>query len=483
MGERSARWLRVSTNKKGDKQQDESEQIPAIEQWETSHGYDFQKDYELTVSGFKDNKRFNETWAQVLADVLNGVFTVLVVWKLDRIDRKKQARRMIEEMTAVGGRIEFVTDTDLNGEPTLTTEVSTVLKGHLAYEESKKKQDNALRTLANHRANGAISSRPPFGYAVEGPKHGKYFVIVESLRVIVETIFAKCIAGDSLGTIASWLDAQGIPTARGGKWSVSALKNIINNRAYMGYVMSADKKDKEGNLVKRAEVIGKCPVIIDADRWADANRSLANHPNHGPLNVENRALCSGVLYCIECIDVNYSPMYRIQGNDGPVNKDGSRNKAYWYRCAGRGAQRKGCGNMVRLDIVDAKLDKLMSARNEPIMKREFVRGHNHAKEIADIDFQISQLSPEGLTRAEYRAKQDELWDEKEALQGTPDVPDRWELVDTGETYASRWNTADIDGKRDMLRNVKVLAGKNSDGTVQVFIRERDDDGQLSARWL
>ena len=450
MGERSARWLRVSTGK-----QDEGMQIPDVDRWETEHGYDVRKTYTISgASAFKGNTKFDSMWSQVIKDIINGVFTVLVVWKTDRIDRKLQTYEMIKEVVNAGGRVEFVTQPHLNDLSTMAGRVALNIQSEIAHEESKVKQDRAHMTRHVIRSNGGITSRPPFGYAVEGPRHGKYFVIVESLEETVKTIFAKCITGDSLITIAKWLDAEGVPTARGGKWSNTALKNIINNRAYMGYITDNDGK-----------TIGKCPVIIDAATWNTANKTLSARPNHGPILTENRALCTGSLFCPKCS----SPMYRISCKTGPVLKDGSRAREYFYRCAGRGAQRKGCGNMVWLNAVDALVNKAMSTDNAPVIIRKFVPGHNHADEIADVDYRISQLSPEGLTRAEYLAKQNELWDEKEVLENMPDVPDDWESVDTGETYASKWNAADEAGKRDILKETRIYAGKNERGEAYVII--------------
>jgi DNA invertase Pin-like site-specific DNA recombinase len=444
MAERSARWLRVSTNKKRN-QQDEGQQVPDIERWETGHGYNVRKTYTIHgASAFKGNKRFDQTWAQVIKDIENGVFTVLVVWKTNRIDRKLQTYEMIKEVVKAGGRIEFVVQPHLNDLSNMGGRVALNIESEVAYGESKEKSDTALRTLANHKTTGAISSRPPFGYAVEGPKHGKYFVVVESLTTTVKTIFAKSIAGDSLVTIAKWLDAEGIPTARGGKWSNTALKNIINNPAYMGYITDDNGK-----------VIGKCPAIIDADIHKAANNALSRRPKRGPILAENRALCSGVLVCPKC--EGNSPMNRILCKDGPVRADGTRAKVYYYRCVGRGAQRKGCGNMVKLDEVDAIIHEAMSEDDRPIMERIYIPGHNHDAEIADVDYRITQLSPEGITRAEYMEKLQVLWDEKETYEKMPFVPDSWDLVDTGETYASKWAASDDNGKREMLKEMHITA--------------------------
>ena len=241
-------------------------------------------------------------WAQVIKDIANGVFTVLVVWKTNRIDRKLQTYQMIREVVEAGGRIEFVMQPHLNDLSTMAGKVALKIEEEIAYGESKNKSDDAKRTLANHRTDGAINTRPPFGYEVEGEKHHKSFVIVESRRTIVETIFGKCIAGDSLVTIAKWLDAEGIPTARGGKWSASALKSIINNRAYMGYITDDNGK-----------TIGKCPVIIDADIFRAANNALSARPNHGPIIAENRALLASVLYCPVCSPTHPCTGLRLAG--------------------------------------------------------------------------------------------------------------------------------------------------------------------------
>ena len=54
-------------------------------------------------------------------------------------------------------------------------------------------------------------------------------------------------------------------------------------------------------------------------------------------------MLSGVLSCPACDD---SPMYRLASG--------------YYRCTGRGADRRGCGNMVRPRLVDAAVDQIIT---------------------------------------------------------------------------------------------------------------------------
>ncbi len=441
--ERSARWLRVSTKK-----QDEGSQVPDLERWEEAHAYDVKKTY--TVHGgsaFKGNRKFDEAWAQVIKDLTDGLFTVLVVWKLDRIDRKEQAMKMIREVVEAGGRVEFVTQTHLNDLATLGGKVSLTVEENIAHEESRIKSDRVKAKQVQIRADNGIIGRPPFGYSSEGVKYHRYLVPTPKGVKYIPEIFKRCIAGDSLVTIAKWLDSEGIKTDQGRAWSNTSLKHIINNRTYMGYRCSRDGR-----------VIGTCEAIIDAGTFKSANDKLKSRPKRGPILPENRALCAG-LKCLNCgVD---SPMYRMSAKDGPIRKDGTRAKAYFYRCAGRGAQRKGCGVMVKVEVVDEIVDEMMSENHLPITKRIYVPGRNHAAEIADVDFRITQLSPEGLSRAEYMEKLQALWDEKERYEGMEDVSDDWTTEpvrdDSGNvlTYADKWVTADLAGRHEMLEGLHI----------------------------
>lgn len=409
-----------------------------------AHNYDVQRVY--TVHGgsaFKGNKKFDDEWAKVIKDIINGVITVLVVWKTDRIDRKLQTYQMIKEIVEAGGRVEFVTQPHLNDLSTMGGRVALKIQEEVAHEESKTKSDRAIMTRDYLRAAGSITSRPPFGYAIVGERKAKRFEVVESLRPIVVEIFNRCIAGDSLETIARWLDSKGVPTHRGGKWAKPTVKTILINRAYMGYIQSDEGK-----------TIGTCPVIIDADSWKAANNALHSRPKRGPSRNVEKALCAGSIFCPRC--TNDSPMYRLRG--GRPN-----GRIYYYRCAGRGAQAHGCGLMVRLDKVDAAVDESMLSNHNTIMRRIFVPGHNHDAEIADVNFRITQLNPEALTDDEYDAALKALRAERDSYKAMPPTPDTWvrePLTDASGspvTYAAQWAAADFARKREILKEWRITA--------------------------
>jgi hypothetical protein len=141
--------------------------------------------------------------------------------------------------------------------------------------------------------------------------------------------------------------------------------------------------------------------------------------------------------------------------------------------------------MVRLDAVDAKIDKWMRNYGAPIPVKVYVPGHNHDAQIADVDFRITQLSPEGLTRAEYLEKLQTLWDEKEAYENMEDVADEWKYDSERDgngnvvTYASKWEASDFAGKRAILKDVKLQAGKNDEGEIYIIAEIVDAFGHTT----
>jgi hypothetical protein len=138
--------------------------------------------------------------------------------------------------------------------------------------------------------------------------------------------------------------------------------------------------------------------------------------------------------------------------------------------AGRGAQRKGCGNNIRKETVDNLVCQIMIGLKRPIMKIVFIPGNDHSAQLADVQFQLKQLANEDLTDEQYDAELARLRAERDRIRELPIEPGRVERVDTGQTYASRWATLQTDTERnDWLRSagVKIWAWRNPDDAEAV----------------
>ncbi|MBR1376656.1 MAG: recombinase family protein [Bacilli bacterium] len=88
-------------------------------------------------------------------------------------------------------------------------------------------------------------------------------------RELVNKIFDLYIDGESYFKIARAFNAENVPTKRGGHWSATTIKSIINNPLYIGKVRyGLQEKNKD----KAFTVDGKnIEPIVDEDKWNLAN--------------------------------------------------------------------------------------------------------------------------------------------------------------------------------------------------------------------
>ncbi len=277
-----------------------------------------------------------------------------------------------------------------------------------ARKEWEEIRERSMRAQAELRDRGKLVGRTPFGHAVAGTKYDKLLVPTEQGRRLVPEVFKRCIDGDSLGDIARWLEA-----GTGRSWWPRTIGTMIRNPVYIGH-----RADASGKTIHR------CEPLVDAATFARAGKALDSRPKRGHVDPANRAMLSGVLDCPSCAD---SPMYRL--NTG------------YYRCTGRGADRRGCGNMARTGAVDAAVGRIIAADfGIPVMAHVIIPGNEAqtAARLAEIQFEIRQLAAADLDDQEYDRRLAGLRAERDRVKAAEVVPDRVELTDTGERYSELW---------------------------------------------
>lgn len=96
----------------------------------------------------------------------------------------------------------------------------------LAEDESRSLSENNKWSIQKRFQNGTyVIGTPAYGYKnVDGK-----MVIDEKKAAVVRRMFASVLEGKSGAKIASELQAEGIPTARGGKWQSSVIIGMIRN--------------------------------------------------------------------------------------------------------------------------------------------------------------------------------------------------------------------------------------------------------------
>jgi DNA invertase Pin-like site-specific DNA recombinase len=344
-----------------------------------------------------------------------------------------------------------------------------------AFEERQDIIERVSRELAALRDAGKLAGAFPFGYTSAGDKYDRYLVPTDAGRKYVPLIYCHCIDGWSLNMIARWLDDEGITPSSGGKWWGKTIADIIKNPTYMGHqcqreVVPPDEvEESDGKPVRYrygstwgtalrhqyGKTIHRCEPLVDAAVWKHANEALSSRPKRGHTDPRDRAMLAEAVFCPACAD---SPMYRLK-TTGAISRD-----LFYYRCAGRGSQRQGCGNMVRVELVDAAVNEIMASTFDvPVMRHEIVYG-NEAEiqaETERIKFELRQLPARDLDWEEEDRERARLRAEQTQVANTTVIEDRVELVETDDTYLELWERQSIQNRGSWLieHGFRVTASK------------------------
>jgi DNA invertase Pin-like site-specific DNA recombinase len=445
-------WLRVSTG-----QQDEADQEPQVLQHCRDRRYRIEREYRLNdKSAYKGEQE--EAQRQVIEDVRHGVIKILVCWHSNRLERRggRALLNFLGEVADAGGRVESFQEPELGG-VNMGGQIMTFVSGVMAYEYSKNISDNVKKAFDGMKADKALIGRRSFGLVIAGSRKHKTLVPDETVIREVDgkpkpyavDIFERIADGQSLMTVAQWLDSQGVPTVSGAAhWSPKSVSQIIRNYAYIGQ-RKAVRWPKVGPTLVEFE------PLVESDLFIKANKRLDNAPRgrRGPATHEP-ALLTGALRCGNC----HAPMYRVFSGYGASRKP-------YYRCAGKLPQRHGCGQMVLLSWLDAEVDDMMQVNETWVYRDVFVPGDDEKLKVrlADVQLKIRELGTKDLTDDEYdaelgrlRAERDDI---REAMKHA--APEHWDSVplvaDDGHivTHADLWRATDLDGKRRILKDIRV----------------------------
>lgn len=440
--------------------QDEANQVPELERYCYDQNYRINKRYNVHDRSAYHGE--HEAWLdEALDDIRSGVISVLVIVHSSRLDRREPdvAEFYHLSIRQAGGRIESVRE-PMFGKSDISGRVVTMLTQDANHSYSKtlsghvRAAHNVIRT---NRANGkGLLGRAPFGYEIQGDKYSKILVPTALGLKYVPEAYDRIIDGESLATVAAWLNAEGVPTgtkfardknhqpikdengdpAKAPTWSASTVAQIIRNAVYKGQLRDSNH-----------ELAGPCEAIVTVQTWEAAGRRLDAAPKRGPQDSANRAMLTSVLFC-EC----GSPMYRVK----------TAASFPYYRCAAK-VTGKSC-LMIRLSTVDDAVDEIMSANPEPVMKMAPVPGKNYDKEIDLIKAKIKALDP--VDDPDYGEKHAALMAEMTELKNLDTTPDTWELRPTGQTWGGLWDgLAPADRSRWLARQGFIVTATRMAVTV------------------
>lgn len=448
VNDRARIWQRVSTGG-----QDEESQLPDLIRWCDTHNYEYDLNESYVVHGKSAyHKKQADAIARAISDMANGKYTVLVVWAFDRIQRGTalEAFVLAEQARAAGGRIEYTQDTYLN-ETNEMSDVMLALAATAARAESQRKSERINIKFNALRAAGSAIGKPPWGYrvictecnaATVRPRcnyHGKAFIPTAEGRKYIPAIFQMAIDAWSLRDIAEWLTAEG---AGGKVWNQDYMSGkIFKNPVYYGARRNGGALETE--------------ALVSYSVWQQANAALASRAKTG-RSAKTKALLSPVCGNPGCDATGQhpSPMYRIV----------TRNDEF-YRCHGRGSQCKGCGNMIPLAELDARVTEAMESDHMNYhIERVFIPGDDRSDEIG----KLRERGAEAMKRGDYSAAT-ECMQEAAELEALPRIAPHWEENVTDQTEGEFFAALDGAQRRtELSQNWEVSAWRD---TVSIAPRD------------
>jgi len=164
-----------------------------------------------------------------------------VVEGLDRLSRELgEAEQLVKRLEHRGIRIIGTADgydTEAKGRKVMR--IARGLVNELYLDDLREKTH---RGLAGQFDRGFSAGGRSYGYRTKPTPdgRGKFTVIDEDEAAVVRRIFREFADGHAMRWIVQRLNAEGVPSARGGTWAVSALvgtSGMLGNELYIGRVL------------------------------------------------------------------------------------------------------------------------------------------------------------------------------------------------------------------------------------------------------
>ncbi len=244
---------------------------------------------------------------------------VLLAESLDRISRDQEdLANLYKRARFAGARIVTLSEGEIG---TLHIGMGGTMSALFLEQLGEKVRRGQRGVVAGGRIPGGISygyrkvqEFGPDGEPVRGLRE-----IDESQATVIRRIFSEYAEGMSPLKIARQLNAEGVPSPRGGHWRANAItghrkrrNGILNNELYRGRILynrQSFRKDPETRKrVSRANDIDEMVAqdvpelrIVEDALWEQVQARLASYGEKPSVHARRpKRLLSGLLKCAEC---------------------------------------------------------------------------------------------------------------------------------------------------------------------------------------
>lgn len=251
----------------------------------------------------------------------------IIVWKLSRLSRS---------MTDLTNTISFLEKHNVNLiciNPGI--DISSSMGKIFVYMTgifAEMERDNIIETckmgMKQRALDGKWNGGKVFGYRSNEEKE---LVIVEDEAKIIKEIF-HLFANENWGykKIASTLNSRGSKTLRGSDWSISSIKQIIDNPVYAGYIrwgkyLDWSKKRRQGKQNEYVLSNGTHIPIITKELWEKSQHIRQLKEKKNEKTYEGEFILTGLLRCPVCGASMISHRIKKRGKPGEYYR--------YYQCS------------------------------------------------------------------------------------------------------------------------------------------------------
>lgn len=322
----AAIYARISSDPEGTalgvkRQLEDCRKLAEREGWTVAEEY-----VDNDISAFSGKRR--PSYERMLEDLRDGFRDGVIAYDQDRLTRRPiELENFVQVVEAAGiTNIQFVASGRLD---VLSGDGLTMARflGAVAADDSMKKSRRIKRKLDEVAESGRPhgGSRRPFGFEEDRITHRP------DEAEVIRSLTARFLAGESLRSLATWMDDQGITTVFGKPWRTTTIRDMLISPRIAGLRQH------------RGQVIGKAvwEPIISPD---DHRRVLAliEQKKSSGRRTPRSYLLSGMLRCGRCGHTLFSSR---------------RKTSRRYVCVG-GPDHRGCG---RLTVVAEPVEELVAA--------------------------------------------------------------------------------------------------------------------------
>ncbi len=273
------------------------------------------------------NGKRRPAYERMLVDLAEGRRDAVLVYHQDRLTRRpSELENFVDVLTKASvGLVRFVAGAQVDvasGDGLLVLRVVGAVAANESTEKSRRVRRKLDEVAAAGRPHGG--SRRPFGFEDDRITHRP------DEADVIRLLAGRFLAGESLRSLAIWLDDTGVKTVQGGPWRTPTLAGLLASPRNAGL------RQHRGEVI--AEAVWK-PIISPETR----ERILARQLDRAVTGRRSprRYLLTGLLRCGRCGNKLYSS---------------ARQTSRRYVCLA-GPDHGGCG---KLTIVADPLEDLIA---------------------------------------------------------------------------------------------------------------------------